>query len=124
MEDPEPRKEEMALYAEGGPEEEATAMADDGVASSGGGGGGGGEGPYPLRPVFLGNLIMGFKSEEVIEIFSKPIVPRDVPEENYRPVEVDRVDLKRGYCFVFLKDVATMEEKEQAERFVEIISGM
>ena len=83
-----------------------------------------GEGPYSLRGVFLGNLTMGFRSEEIIEIFTKPIVPRDLPESSYQPIAVDRVDIKRGYCFVFLKDVATLAEKEQVERFVSDINGM
>ena len=32
--------------------------------------------------------------------------------------------MKRGYCFVFLKDAANQAEKERAERFVQEISGM
>ena len=40
------------------------------------------------------------------------------------PVAVERLDLKRGFCFVFLKDVATQEEKERAEAYVSQINGM
>jgi hypothetical protein len=68
---------------------------------------------------------MGFRSEEVVDIFAKPIIPPDVfPKVAYKPIAVDRLDLKRGYCFVFLKDVANMAEKEQVERFVSDINGM
>lgn len=83
-----------------------------------------GEGPISLRGIFLGNLTMGFRSEEVMDIFNKPIVPRDLPESSYKPMPVDRVDIKRGYCFVFLKDVANMAEKLEVERFVSDINGM
>ena len=86
--------------------------------------GGEGPGPYSLRGVFLGNLTMGSRSEEIMDIFTKPIVPRDIPESTYKPIAVDRVDIKRGYCFVFLKDVPTVEDKEQVERFVSDINGM
>lgn len=86
--------------------------------------GDGAEGPVSLRGVFLGNLTLGFRSEEVMEIFTKPIVPHDIPESTYKPIAVDRVDMKRGYCFVFLKDVASMAEKEQVERFVSDMNGM
>ena len=67
---------------------------------------------------------MGFRSEEIMDIFTKPIVPREIPEGTYRPVPVERVDIKRGYCFVFLKDAVSQEEKDKVERFVEAINGM
>lgn len=41
-----------------------------------------------------------------------------------RPIALDRVDMKRGYCFVFLKDVSSMAEKERIENYVADISGM
>jgi hypothetical protein len=37
---------------------------------------------------------------------------------------VDRIDIKRGFCFVFLKDAASQEEKDQIEAFVAAIQGM
>jgi hypothetical protein len=68
---------------------------------------------------------MGFGSNEVIEIFQKPMIPPDsFPKVPFKPIAVDRLDLKRGYCFVFLKDVANVAEKEQVERFVSDINGM
>jgi RNA recognition motif-containing protein len=80
-------------------------------------------GSTSLRPVFLGNLDLDYRSEEVISIFEKPIEPPNA-SMRYNPIPVDRIDVKRGYCFVFLKDVSTQSEKEQAERFVQEINGM
>jgi hypothetical protein len=80
-------------------------------------------GSTSLRPVFLGNLDLDYRSEEVVAIFEKPIEPPNA-SMRYSPIPVDRIDLKRGYCFVFLKDVSTQSEKEQAERFVQDINGM
>lgn len=81
-------------------------------------------GSSALRPVFLGNLNHTFTAADVIEIFERPIVPPDLPPDAYDPIPVDRVDLKRGYCFVFLKDAATQADKERAERFVSDLNGM
>ena len=84
-------------------------------------------GPVSLRPVFLGNLTIGFKTEDIVEIFSRPMVQAtttDNDDTSFHPVAVDRVDLKRGYCFVFLKDVPSMTEKESVERFVAQLNGM
>ena len=44
--------------------------------------------------------------------------------EPYDPIPVERVDLKRGYCFVFLQDVTSEEDKRRIESFVSIINGM
>ena len=77
-----------------------------------------------LRPVFLGNLKSNYISSDVTDIFTKPIAPPGTPEGTYGPIPVDRVDLKRGYCFVFLKDAVSLAEKELAERFVSEINGM
>ena len=82
-----------------------------------------GGGHVSVRPVFLGNLSPGFKSEDIAEIFSRPIVPADAPAA-YDPVAVDRVDIKKGFCFVFLKDVPSVAEKIQIESFVALIQGM
>jgi arginine/serine-rich splicing factor 4/5/6 len=81
-------------------------------------------GSAAIRPVFLGNLRGVFEAEQVTEIFTRPIVPRDTPEGTYSPLAIDRVDVKRGYCFVFLKDATSQAEKESAERFVTAINGM
>jgi hypothetical protein len=68
-------------------------------------------GSAAIRPVFLGNLKPNYVSEEVEEIFTRPIAPPGTPEGTYTPFPVDRVDLKRGYCFVFLKDAASQADK-------------
>lgn len=80
-------------------------------------------GSTSLRPVFLGNLTHGFQAEEVIAIFERPMEPPNA-SFRYSSIPVDRIDLKRGYCFVFLKDVSSQSEKEQTERFVQEINGM
>ena len=82
------------------------------------------DGPQSLKAVFLGNLTPGYRAEDVTAIFSRPQVPPSVAEGTYAPVPVDRIDLKRGYCFVFLKDAANMAEKESTEQYVSAINGM
>ena len=77
-----------------------------------------------MRPVFLGNLKTGYSATGVTEIFTRPIGPRNSDPEKYCPLAVDRVDLKRGYCFVFLKDATSQAEKDSAERLVSDINGM
>eukprot|EP00980_Cylindrotheca_fusiformis_P007010 scaffold1474_cov132-Cylindrotheca_fusiformis.AAC.6 len=81
-------------------------------------------GSAAIRPVFLGNLKGVFEAEQAAEIFTKPIVPPGTEEGKYSPFAVDRVDVKRGYCFVFLKDATSQEDKEQTEAFVAAINGM
>ena len=70
-------------------------------------------GSAALRPVFLGNLMSDFTADAVTEIFTKPI------KEGYDPIPVERVDMKRGYCFVFLKDAPSQDAKEKIQDFVE-----
>jgi len=79
-------------------------------------------GSAAMRPVFLGNLIPNFSPEQVKEIFEKPVQPK--PDAPYDPIPVDRIDQKRGYCFIFLKDAITQADKDRAERFVSDINGM
>eukprot|EP00562_Extubocellulus_spinifer_P004407 CAMPEP_0178526878 /NCGR_PEP_ID=MMETSP0696-20121128/30965_1 /TAXON_ID=265572 /ORGANISM="Extubocellulus spinifer, Strain CCMP396" /LENGTH=378 /DNA_ID=CAMNT_0020158417 /DNA_START=113 /DNA_END=1250 /DNA_ORIENTATION=+ len=76
-------------------------------------------GSAALRPVFLGNLNHTAVVEDIEKIFTEPITGEGVP-----PVPVDRVDLKRGFCFVFLKDAESQEAKERAENYVSTINGM
>jgi arginine/serine-rich splicing factor 4/5/6 len=71
-------------------------------------------GSTAMRPVFLGNMNNNYTAENVKDIF----------ENADPPIPVDRVDLKRGYCFVFLKDAATEGDKQRAENFVSDINGM
>jgi hypothetical protein len=75
------------------------------------------QGSAHVRPVFLGNLEYGATADEIEDIFMRPAL--DMP-----PMAVERVDLKRGFCFVFLKDLHSDEERERVERYVEGINGM
>jgi hypothetical protein len=79
-------------------------------------------GSSAMRPVFLGNLIPGYNPELVTAIFERPQQPKE--NTTYARVPVDRIDQKRGYCFVFLKDATSQADKERAERFVSDINGM
>jgi hypothetical protein len=81
-------------------------------------------GSAAIRPVFLGNLVTNYSASTVQELFEKPIVPPNTPDGTYTPIPVDRVDLKRGYCFVFLKDAICQADKDNCERFVSALTGM
>lgn len=76
-------------------------------------------GSAAMRPVFLGNLNHNVISSDVEKMFSEPIT-----DDGAAPVPVDRVDLKRGFCFVFLKDAENQDEKDRAEAYVSRINGM
>jgi arginine/serine-rich splicing factor 4/5/6 len=81
-------------------------------------------GSAALRSVFLGNLQPNYTSEDVINIFEKPVIPSNAEEGFFDPIPVQRVDVKRSYCFVFLKDATTQEVKGKCEKFVSDINGM
>ncbi len=83
-----------------------------------------GVGSAAMRPIFLGNLKSNYDPDDVKAIFQKPILPPGTEEGAFQPIFVDRLDQKRGYCFVFLKDATTAADKDNAERFVAAISGM
>lgn len=80
-------------------------------------------GSAAMRPIFLGNLKPNYQADDVKAIFEKPILPPG-QEGTLQPITVERLDQKRGYCFVFLKDATTAADKDNAERFVAAISGM
>lgn len=75
------------------------------------------QGSAHVRPIFLGNLEYGATTNEIEDIFLRPAL--DMP-----PMAVERVDFKRGFCFVFLKDIHSDEEKERVEKYVDGINGM
>jgi hypothetical protein len=79
-----------------------------------------------MRPVFLGNLKDNFSADDIMNIFHAPmsIATPSADQDLFRPIPVDRLDQKRGYCFVFLKDAVDATDKDNAERFVAAISGM
>ena len=92
---------------------EAPAAAEDAVTGS-----------TAIRPVFLGNLKPNYAADDIMRIFEQPVVPPGTEEGTYKPIPVDRLDQKRGYCFVFLKDAIVQDDKDNAEKFVAAISGM
>ena len=83
----------------------------------------GGDFSPALRPVFLGNLTGQFQAADIRDIFERPHQP-DSPEAPFDPISVERVDLKRGYCFVFLHDATSEEHKKRIQTFVNVINGM
>lgn len=81
-------------------------------------------GSTAIRPVFLGNLKPTYNADDIMAIFHRPIAPPGTDPDRFKPIPIDRLDQKRGYCFVFLKDAVVQEDKDNAEQFVEAISGM
>jgi len=79
-------------------------------------------GSAAMRPVFLGNLMPNFTAEDVSAAFEDPVGVLKLAD--HEPVSVDRVDIKRGYCFVFLKDATSQADKKRIEAFVSAINGM
>lgn len=55
--------------------------------------------------------------EDIEDLFVRPIRGMD-------PLAVDRVDLKRGYAFVFFQEARNQADKELLERYVDDINGM
>eukprot|EP00535_Pseudo-nitzschia_heimii_P012142 CAMPEP_0197196626 /NCGR_PEP_ID=MMETSP1423-20130617/32455_1 /TAXON_ID=476441 /ORGANISM="Pseudo-nitzschia heimii, Strain UNC1101" /LENGTH=424 /DNA_ID=CAMNT_0042650437 /DNA_START=668 /DNA_END=1942 /DNA_ORIENTATION=+ len=81
-------------------------------------------GSAAMRPIFLGNLKPNYQADDVKAIFEKPFDPPGSEPGSFNPITVDRLDQKRGYCFVFLKDAVAPADKDNAERYVAAISGM
>lgn len=79
-------------------------------------------GSEAMPPVFLGNLLHTYSADAVTELFERPIQPSE--KTSYYPIPVDRIDIKRGYCFVFLKDAKSQADKDNVEGFVMDINGM
>lgn len=46
------------------------------------------------------------------------------PKNANHPPPINMKDMKRGYCFVFLKDPETLADKERTENYVHDINGM
>lgn len=81
-------------------------------------------GSAAMRPIFLGNLKPNFAADDILKIFDSPNATLGADPGSFRPIPVDRLDQKRGYCFVFLKDAVEGTDKDNVERFVAAISGM
>jgi hypothetical protein len=78
-----------------------------------------------LRPLFFGNLIPNYSTDQINNIFEHPYKIDSLPNKNeLQPIPVDRIDIKRGYCFVFFKDATSMEDKRGIESFCVAINGM
>jgi len=75
-------------------------------------------GSIHMRPIFFGNLSAYCNVEDIEDIFHRPVINIG------GPISVDRVDLKRGFCFVFLRDAKTLSDKDRTERYVSQINGM
>jgi len=75
-------------------------------------------GSIPMRPIFFGNLSAYCNAQDIEDIFHRPVIKIG------GSISVDRVDLKRGFCFVFLRDAKTPSDKDLAERYVSQINGM
>jgi len=71
-----------------------------------------------LRPVFMGNLDYNCTVNDIEDLFIRPV------RNGMEPVAIDRVDLKRGYAFVFFQEARSEEDKERLERYVDEINGM
>ena len=69
-----------------------------------------------LRPVFMGNLDYSCTVEDLEDLFNRP--PRG------DPMAIDRVDLKRGYAFIFFQEARSQSTKDRLERYVDEINNM
>ncbi|GKY99798.1 hypothetical protein MPSEU_000933600 [Mayamaea pseudoterrestris] len=79
-------------------------------------------GSAALRPLFLGNLFMDYSPETVKETFELPFQPS--ANLTFESIPVDRIDNKRGFCFVYLKDAKSEADKERIEAYVKAIEGV
>jgi len=88
-----------------------------------------------IRPIFMGNLSHSALSSDVEHMFRNPVsrgssygTNGEEKEEGMAseiaPFDLDRVDMKRGYCFVFMQEPKTIEEKNRLEAYVGEINGM
>ena len=118
-------------------EEGEEGMIDD-THPGGEGGGGSVDGGMAMRPIFFGNLSHNCVASDVENIFRSPVcccccllspslnspLPPTTTGDPRRPLPIDRVDMKRGYCFVFLKDAVDEVEKRRIQNYVVDICGM
>jgi len=85
----------------------------------------------------MGNLSHSALSSDVEHMFRNPVSrgsggyggggeqeKEEGMASEIAPFDLDRVDMKRGYCFVFLQDPKTIEEKNRIEAYVGEINGM
>jgi hypothetical protein len=78
-----------------------------------------------LRPLFFGNLLLNYSTDQIKNLFEHPDRIDTLPNHNeLSPIPIDRIDIKRGYCFVFFKDATSIQEKQRIESFCMTINGM
>ena len=81
-----------------------------------------------LRPLFFGNLLLDYSTDEITNLFEHPeriaALSNHINTNEAQPIYIDRIDIKRGYCFVFLKDATSLQEKQRIESFCMTINGM
>jgi hypothetical protein len=77
-----------------------------------------------LRPLFFGNLVPNYSTDQITKLFEHPEEFRNVLPNDISPIPIDRIDIKRGYCFVFFKDATSVQEKQRIESFCMTINGM
>ena len=71
-------------------------------------------------PAFFGNLAHACLAIDIESLFLKPPPPAGGVSDFVRqPFALDRVYIKRGFCFVYFKDAPNMEEKRRTEDFVD-----
>lgn len=71
------------------------------------------------RPVFIGNLSTMCNIKDIEDIFERPIL-----NGVHGPIEIERIDLKRGFGFVFLKNARSLDERDAVEKYVGDLNGM
>jgi hypothetical protein len=85
-------------------------------------------GSMALRPLFFGNLTSNYSTDQITQVFENPLsfesLRNHADAATFLPIPVDRIDVKRGYCFVFLKDAESAADKERIEAFATAIHGM
>ena len=114
MDDAPPEEEAEAAPIKAEEEESNGAQAQESMSGS--------EGSGAIRPIFLGNLMPNYSVEDVTRIFEHP-GELNLNEET-RSFPVDRIDVKRGFCFVFLKDAKSQASIDEIETFLRLINGM
>jgi len=79
--------------------------------------------PIEQRPIFLGNLSTMCNIKDIEDMFERPILSHSIPHL-VGPIEIERIDLKRGFGFVFLKNARSLDERDAVEKYVQDLNGM
>jgi len=84
--------------------------------------GGSSTGIPAIPSIFLGNLDYGTNVSDIRNIFGRPLPGIG---DGMAPMEVEKVDLKRGFCFVYLKqNFKSLEERNAVYAYAERVNGM